>query len=90
MARHSPGSGPRGRNGARGGRHPADPIERLTGRERRVCREVALGRTNRETAQRLCLTETTVRNYLSRAFEKLQVSRRAELAALFARQDRRG
>ncbi|MBM3882653.1 MAG: response regulator transcription factor [Verrucomicrobia bacterium] len=63
---------------------PRGPLERLTGQERRVCELAAQGHTNRQIAQALDLTEKTVRNYLSRAFEKLGLERRTQLAPLFA------
>jgi hypothetical protein len=40
---------------------------------------VAEGLTNREIAQRLKLTEHTVKNYLFRIFDKLGVSSRVEV-----------
>jgi hypothetical protein len=40
---------------------------------------VAEGLTNREVAQRLKLTEHTVKNYLFRIFDKLGVSSRVEV-----------
>lgn len=55
----------------------------LTGQEARVFEEVARGRSNREVAASLGLSEKTVRNYLSRVFEKLGVRRRSELVALY-------
>lgn len=57
----------------------------LSGQERRVLALVSKGRTNKETAVELGLSEKTVKNYLSTAFGKLHVYRRAEAAALFAR-----
>jgi len=51
----------------------------LSKREQEVVRCVAEGMTNREIAQRLTLTEHTVRNYLFRIFDKLGVSRRVEV-----------
>lgn len=59
--------------------------DELTGQERRVTELVTQGRTNREVAMMLGLTEKTVRHYLSRAFERPGVQRRAQLAALLAR-----
>lgn len=55
----------------------------LSKRERDVIRCVAEGLTNREIAQRLNLTEHTVKNYLFRIFDKLGVSSRVEVV-LFA------
>jgi len=51
----------------------------LSARETDVVRCVAEGLTNREIAQRLKLTEHTVKNYLFRIFEKLGVSSRVEV-----------
>jgi len=51
----------------------------LSARETDVVRCVVEGLTNREIAQRLKLTEHTVKNYLFRIFEKLGVSSRVEV-----------
>jgi two-component system, NarL family, nitrate/nitrite response regulator NarL len=51
----------------------------LSKRERDVVHCVAEGLSNRETAQRLNLTEHTVKNYLFRIFDKLGVSSRVEV-----------
>ena len=56
----------------------------LTSREREVVALAAEGLTNREIGERLYLADGTVRNYLSTAFAKLGVSRRAELGRLVA------
>lgn len=55
----------------------------LSRREMDVTRCVAEGLTNREIANRLGLTEHTVKNYLFRIFDKVGVSSRVELV-LFA------
>jgi len=55
----------------------------LSRREHEVVRCVAEGLSNREIAQRLSLTEHTVKNYLFRIFDKLGVSKRVEVV-LFA------
>jgi DNA-binding NarL/FixJ family response regulator len=57
-------------------RNSASP---LSAREVDVVRCVAEGLTNREIAQRLKLTEHTVKNYLFRIFDKLGVSSRVEV-----------
>ena len=54
----------------------------LTGQEKRVCEHVGRGLSNREVAESTGLSEKTVRNYLTRAFEKLGIRRRTELVAL--------
>lgn len=68
---------------------PRDHLFTLTPQERRVLALVADGKTNKEIGVALRLSEKTVKNYLSHAFEKLQVSRRSQAAVLFTR-DRRG
>lgn len=55
----------------------------LSAREIDVVRCVSEGMTNREIAERLKLTEHTVKNYLFRIFDKLGVSSRVEVV-LFA------
>jgi len=52
----------------------------LTKRDMSVVRLVAEGRTNRDIARELHLSEHTVRNYLFRIFNKLGTSNRLELA----------
>lgn len=59
--------------------------EALSAQERRVLALVVEGRTNKEIAAALGLSDKTVKNYLSNAFQKLQVTRRSQAAALFAR-----
>ena len=62
--------------------------ERLSRQEYRVLALVVDGKTNREIGAELHLTEKTVRNYLSNAFQKLGVTRRSEAAARFVRAQR--
>jgi two-component system response regulator DevR len=57
--------------------------EPLSPQERRVLALVAGGKTNKEIAAALDLSDKTVKNYLSNIFQKLQVSRRAHAAAIF-------
>lgn len=53
----------------------------LTAQEMQVLSLIAEGRTNREIAEALYLSEGTVRNYVSGILSKLEVSNRAEAAA---------
>lgn len=57
----------------------------LSAQERRVLALIAEGRTNKEVGGELGLAEKTVKNYLSNIFEKLHVTRRAQAAALYVR-----
>ena len=53
----------------------------LTAAEWRVCRQAADGRTNREIAQALFVTEKTVERHLSSAYHKLEIRSRFQLSA---------
>jgi DNA-binding NarL/FixJ family response regulator len=61
----------------------AHDVSVLSKREQDVVRGVADGLSNREIAKHLNLTEHTVKNYLFRIFDKLNVSSRVEVV-LFA------
>jgi two-component system response regulator DevR len=56
----------------------------LSPQERRVLALVAEGLTNKEVGEKLGLSDNTVKNYLVTVFEKLQVKRRSQAAAVFA------
>jgi two-component system response regulator DevR len=58
----------------------------LSAQERRVVALVAEGKTNKEIGRELGLSDKTVKNYLSNAMEKLNLSRRSQAAALFITQ----
>lgn len=60
-----------------------DKDDILSPQEQRVLALVAEGKTNKEIATALDLSDKTVKNYLSNIFQKLQVSRRAQAAAIF-------
>ena len=62
-----------------------DEVTSLSPQEQRVLALVAEGKTNKEIATALGLSDKTVKNYLSNVFDKLHLSRRAEAAAFFAR-----
>jgi DNA-binding NarL/FixJ family response regulator len=63
------------------GRRAADPFPSLTDREREVLELVAQGLDNRRIAQRLTLSDKTVRNHLSTILTKLGVVDRAAAIA---------
>jgi DNA-binding NarL/FixJ family response regulator len=65
-------------------------VEQLTPQERRIIGLVAEGMTNRQIGERVHLAEKTVKNYVSNILMKLDLSRRAEVAAFMARRKRDG
>ncbi len=58
----------------------------LSPQQFRVLEQVAEGKTNKEIGLVLGLSDKTVRNYLATIFEKLQITRRSQAAAMFIRQ----
>ncbi len=58
----------------------------LSPQERRVLPLVADGKTNKEIAVALGLSDKTIKSYLSNIFEKLQVTSRTQAAAMFIKQ----
>jgi DNA-binding NarL/FixJ family response regulator len=63
-----------------------DPVASLTEQERRVLALVGEGKTNREIAGAMHLSEKTIKNYVSTLLGKLHVQRRAAAATLAAKQ----
>ena len=68
-----------------GSEHGTD-LSVLSTQERRVLALVADGLTNKQVGEQLGLSENTVKNYLVNVFEKLQVKRRAQAAAIYVQQ----
>jgi len=63
-----------------------DPkLSRLSAQEERILGMVAKGRTNREIAESIHLSDKTVKNYVSSILQKLEVQRRSEAASYMAR-----
>lgn len=57
--------------------------ELLTHRELEILKQIARGKSNRDIAEILCISEKTVKNHISNIFRKIQVEDRTQ-AALFA------
>ena len=69
-----------------GTKTPGELLASLTVQETRVTELVAQGKSNKQIAHELHLSEGTVRNYLSEVFAKLGVESRVEAALLWQRQ----
>ena len=64
----------------------SEPLQTaLSTQQQRVLELVAEGRTNKEIGSSLELSDKTVKNYIRFIFRKLNVTRRAQAAALFTR-----
>lgn len=62
--------------------------KKLTDQEHNVLVLISQGKTNKEIAIDLFLSEKTVRNYVSTILNKLELSNRSQAAALMARENR--
>ena len=55
-----------------------DPLSELTERERQILELVARGKSNKEVAEALYLSEKTIKHYMTNILQKLQVRNRVE------------
>lgn len=62
-----------------------DELSELTAQERKILRLVADGKTNKEIAAEVFLSDKTVKNYVSSILSKLNLQRRAQAAAFVAK-----
>ena len=63
----------------------ADKKSQLTENEYKILKLIAEGKTNREIASDIYLSDKTVKNYVSSILSKLNLKRRSEAAAYIAR-----
>ncbi len=68
--------------------HFPDNLTRLSPQERAILPLLAEGKTNKEIAADLRLSDKTVKNYLANIFDKLQVKRRTEAVSWYIRTTR--
>lgn len=61
----------------------------LSPQEQRILAQIADGKTNKEIASCLNLSEKTVKNYLTHAFQKLQITRRSQAVVLYLQHQNR-
>ena len=66
---------------------PGRVSDRISEHERKILPLIAQGKTNRQIAAELYLSEHTIKTYVSALLKKLQLARRAEAAAYIARQE---
>ncbi|MFL5757356.1 MAG: response regulator [Chloroflexota bacterium] len=62
-----------------------EELAQLTGQERKILALVAEGKTNKEIAAEVFLSDKTVKNYVSSILAKLNLERRAQVAAYVAK-----
>jgi len=65
--------------------HEKDELSDLTSQERKILLLVAEGKTNKEIAADVFLSDKTVKNYVSSILSKLNLQRRAQAAAFVAK-----
>ena len=68
--------------GSAGTLTPVAEIKGLSDQDKRIVGMIARGLKNREIADRLCLSEHTIKSHVSRIYKKLKVKNRAQLASL--------
>ncbi len=62
---------------------PHSKLDVLSPQEQRILPLIAEGKTNKEIAGLLSLSDKTIKNYIANMYQKLHITRRTEAAALF-------
>jgi len=70
-----------------GQRKSTDPLDALNEQEHKILQLIAEGKTNKEIAGEVFLSDKTVKNYVSSILTKLNLRRRSEAAAFIARRE---
>ncbi len=73
-----------------GTRKSEDPLNTLTEQEQKILHLIAEGKTNKQIADAIFLSDKTVKNYVSNILRKLNLTRRSEAAAFIARREAGG
>jgi two-component system response regulator DevR len=68
----------------------SDELSALTSQERKILSLIAEGKTNKEIAEEVFLSDKTVKNYVSSILSKLNLHRRSEAAAFIAERRAKG
>ncbi len=68
-------------------RRASDPLDALNDQEHKIIELIAEGKTNKEIAAEVFLSDKTVKNYVSSILTKLNLRRRSEAAAYIARRE---
>jgi DNA-binding NarL/FixJ family response regulator len=68
-------------------RRASDPLDALNEQEHKILGLIAEGKTNKEIAGEVFLSDKTVKNYVSSILTKLNLRRRSEAAAFIARRE---
>jgi len=64
-----------------------DPLHGLSEQEHKILQLIAEGKTNKQIASEVFLSDKTVKNYVSSILRKLNLARRSEAAAFIARRE---
>ncbi len=71
-------------------RGDSDELSALSSQERKILARIAEGKTNKEIAEDVFLSDKTVKNYVSSILSKLNLRRRSEAAAFIAERRAKG